>query len=339
MKDIAAEVGVSLATVSAVIGSRATAIPVSDKTRKRVLEAAKRLNYQVNDQARALRQGRSNTILIAADNITEPFAGMMLGAVSRDIQQRHYHFLVSDIHTVPRGDDDIYLKLFMQRRIDGILFLGISSSALPDGTITRMVDEGIPVVMTEREIPGQSISCALVDNLRVGAIAAEHLIEQGCHRILHIAGPSDNIIPPQRRQGYRETLEAHDVPWSDAFEVEAEMSLASGYTAMQELLPQVEPGAGVFAFNDMIAVGAMRAIRRAGLSIPADVAVVGCDDIPIAAYAEPPLSTVSQPVNELCEESVRMLLEALENPVRSPSRNRTVLQPSLVVRESSLRSR
>ena len=335
MKHVAAEAGVSVGTVSAVLGKRTTSIPISKKTRQKVREAAKKLNYYVNDQARALRQGHSNTILVAANDITQPFSGMVLRVVANAVQHAGYHFLVSDIQ-ISLPVDDLYLGLFSQRRIDGILFSGISSTSLHNQTILGLAEKGVPLVLTEREIPEQNIPCVVIDNVKGGLLATEHLIRQGCRSVAYIAGPSDSIISTQREQGYRQALEAHGLEYSRDLIVQGDYQLEAGYSAMRELLKRIKPPAGVFTFNDNIAFGAMRAIREAGLSVPGDIAMVGYDDIPMAEYTEPSLTTVRQPVEQMYTEGVQMLLEILDGKEPNEQCKKVVLEPTLAIRHSSV---
>jgi len=332
MKDVAEAAGVSVATVSAVLNQRTTRVPVSDATKTKVLEAARRLNYHLNEQARALRQGKSNTIGVVTADITQPFSGQMLRVVESEVHRRNYRFWISDVQN-NRQKEKLYLALFMQKQVDGILFLGASNEIEDDG-IVMLVENGIPVVLTEREITGRNVPCVMVDNIKGGYLATEHLIGQGHGQVAYITGPPGNIISQQRRAGYGKALQAHDLPCLPDLIAEGGLTLECGYRAMQELLQRLELPAAVFAFNDMVALGAIRAILDRGLQVPEDVAVVGYDDIPMASYSEPPLTTVGQPVEHMCKEGVQTLLSILEGELPRDFCKKTVLEPKLVIRKS-----
>ena len=330
MKDVAAEANVSVATVSAVLNEQVGRIPVSEKTRDAVLLAVKKLNYRLNEQARSLRTGKSHTVGIVASDITQPFSGEMIRQVEKQVYKRGYSFLLSDIQN-NREREKFYLNLFVQKKVDGILFVGVSNEIEDEG-ILGLVKSGIPVALTERQIEGSKVPSVRVDNSKGAFLATSHLVLQGRRKIGYIAGPSGNIISPERQHGYTEALNKAGAIVSEEFVVEGGLGLEDGYRAMCELLKKADRLDGVFAFNDMVAIGAMKAIRGNGLRVPDDIAIVGFDDIPVAEYCEPGLTTVRQPVVEMCIKGVDLLLDMLDNG--GSKGQRIVLEPQLVIRQS-----
>jgi DNA-binding LacI/PurR family transcriptional regulator len=332
MRDVAKKAGVSVATVSAVINSQTTKIPISEKTRAKVSEAVKKMNYYVNDQARSLRNGKSNAIGVVVSDITQPFSAEMVRVVEQEVNNRDYHFLLSDIQN-NRETEKFYLGLFMQKKVDGILFVG-ATNELEDEGILMLVEHGIPIVLTEREVEQHNVPCILVDNIKGGYLAVEHLIKQGHKSIGHITGPRGNIITYQRKEGYHRAMNKYGLSCPDEFIVDGGFSLESGYRAMEELLGRANVPRAVFTFNDMLALGAVRAIRDRKLRVPQDVAVVGFDDIPMAAYSEPPLSTVRQPILKMGKEGTNLLLDILDGEYPKDYYKKVVLEPELIVRRS-----
>lgn len=334
IKDVARRAGVSVATVSAVINERTGNVPLSKAARSKVRRAIRALDYRVNTQARTLRTGRSQTIGVIAGDLTQPFTGEEIRLIEQDTARRSYHFLLSDIRN-NRGQEAFYLDLFRQKQVEGILMLG--AACKPDAqAIAEIVAAGIPVVMTEREVKNPAVPCVLVDNVRGGLLATEHLIEGGHRRIACLAGPRGNVIARQRTQGYRKALRSHGLRQAERVVVCRGMELQDGHEAMTTLLQGGRPS-GVVTFNDMIALGAMRAVREAALSVPEDISLVGYDDIPMASYCSPALTTIRQPLLEMCRQGIQLLFDVLEGKLHAESPRRVVLQPELIIRQSSTR--
>jgi DNA-binding LacI/PurR family transcriptional regulator len=332
MMDVAKEAGVSTATVSAVINGITTRIPVSEASRTKVKEAIRKLNYQVNEHARSLRTGKSFTIGVVVSDITQPFSGEMIRVIERELSSRNYNFLLSDVQN-NKEREHFYLQLFLQKKVDGILFVG-ASNELDDQGIQDLLRAGIPVVLTEREVSEKNVPCVLVDNIKGGFMATDHLIQQGYAHITFIVGPSQNAVSIERLEGYKSALMQNNREFSDAGIVEGGISLEDGYNAMQSLLSRAEIPTAVVAFNDSLALGAMRAIKDKGLNVPEDIAVIGYDDIPMASYCDPSLTTIRQPILRMCQEAAGLLLDILGEKYPRDYFKKTVLEPELVIRKS-----
>ena len=332
MKDVARLAGVSVATVSAVINRKKTSIVVSQRSRDKVFAAVQQLNYRVNEQARNLRRGKSHTIGVVVSDITQPFSGEMLFVLEREIASRGYDFLISDTQNNPERERH-YLGLFQQKRIDGILFVG-ASNQIDDQGILRLVDSGTPIVLTEREVAERNVPCVLVDNVRGGRLATEHLLTRGYRRLAYITGPSGNVISEQRLAGFRTAL-------MQCSDVESEqiqhggIGLADGFESMSRLLDRPDRPEAVFCFNDALAIGSIKAATERQLQISADIGLVGYDDIAMAAYCVPSLTTIHQPILQMCEEGVGLLLDILDDKEPADYGRKAVLEPELVVRETS----
>ena len=197
-----------------------------------------------------------------------------------------------------------------------------------------MVENGVAVVLAEREVAQGRVPCTLADNVKGGFQATDHLIWHGHRRVSCLRTSTTSAVSLQREAGYREALESHGIEYSRELIAGRGNTLADGYQAMMELLEKPEMPTAVFAFSDLVALGAMRAIRDKGLSIPEDIALAAFDDIPMAAYIEPPLSTVHQPIRRMCRNAVQTLLDILEGNLPRDFAERTVFEPELAIRSS-----
>jgi len=332
IKDVARKAGVSVATVSAVVNEKTKKVSLSDVSREKVLQAIKKLNYKVNTQARMLRTGRSNTFGVIASDITQPFSGLMIRVIEAEANKRNYHFMILDIQNIGDGEQN-YVDMFSQKHVEGVLFIGTSNER-DSYTVSSFIRGGVPVVLTECEDLQHKAPCVLVDNLKGAFTATNHLAQLGHKVISHISGPRGNLISEQRCQGFIYGLSQNGLGFSSEQIVPGGLGLEEGYEAMKRLLSFQNRPDAVFAFNDMTAIGAMRAIAEAGLRIPQDIAIVGFDDLPVAAYIVPSLTTVKQPVDKMCGTGVSMLLDILDGKCPRDYYNRVVLELELVVRES-----
>lgn len=330
MKDVAQRAGVSVATVSAVINDAHGKIPVSAKSRGKVLNAIRQLDYRINEQARNLRTGKSHTIGVVISDITQPFSGESLRVVEHHVAARNYNFLISDIQNNRIGQQH-GVELFQRQQVDGMLLMGYSPE-ITDEDIVALVEKGTEVVMTEREVVGKPIPCVLVDNVFGACLATEHLIKQGHRDITCVGGPTENIIAAQRIEGYEKAMQKNGMAYRDI--VPGGITLEDGFRVMERLLERSRPPQAVVCFNDSLALGALKAIRNRGLRVPGDLALVGYDDISMAAYCEPALTTIRQPVIRMCQEGVGLLLDILEGIYPHNYYRKTILEPELVVRQT-----
>ena len=333
LEDIARLSGVSRSTVSRVINNQEY---VSPKTRERVLEVIRKHGYQPNLAARALVSQRSRVIGIliphdVSDLFTDPFFPTLLRGITLTSNELGYGVTLW-LTTTQTDHPSFYATAFNNSLIDGLL---IASPTFSDSFLDwlRQFPKPIAFVGAGPASMPEIISID-IDNIGGARTAAEHLLEQGCRRIGMIEGRSHQVATRDRTDGYIQALEAANIPIdSNLIIPDGNYTEMGGYQATQTLLDyEVD---GVFAANDMMALGAMRAIREAGLKVPDDVAVIGFDDIPFAAVASPPLSTVRQPISYIGEQTVRALIETLEQNLEAPIHE--VLPTELVVRESSRR--
>ncbi len=330
-RDIAELAGVSQATVSRALRNSPLVRP---ETRQRVQQIARELNYFVNRNAAGLRTHHSNTIalLIFDDSNTVSsqlnlFFLSMLDNIMRSAARLGYDILVS----LQQLNDDWHIQYRASQRADGLILLGYGDyvdyreklDALADAD-THFIIWG-PIV---RDQPGHAIGC---DNESGGRQAAQHLLRLGRKRIAFIGSTSSSSPEfAARFQGYADTLASAGIPLEDTLHVGAGNSVIEGYEAVRKLLHKKAAFDGLFAVTDLVAIGALRALQEAGVGVPGDVSVVGFDDMPLAAYVTPALTTVRQNVATASEALVQAIVGLIEGePAES-----ALIRPELVVRES-----
>lgn len=327
IQDVARRAGVSYQTVSRVLNNRPD---VAVETRRRVQQIIKELDYRPSAIARGLISRRTYTLgLITADFSDYFFTQVIVGAEA-EARKHNYFFMLCSTERNP-ADEPEYLRLLTERHVDGILFARPSTEQ-DERHIVSLLRQGLPVVTTAYHVPGEQLTVVDVDNVDGGAQATQCLIDCGHRRIGTITGPPTWKSVNDRLQGYRLALERAGIPFDPARVEHGDWSYEGGYCAMQRLLQKAPDLTGLFAQNDRIAMGAMRALREAGRRIPGDVAVVGYDDIPVAAYAYPPLTTIRQPMQEVGEVATRLLIEAIDNP---DAEKREILLKAELVRRAS----
>ncbi|HET6555190.1 MAG TPA: LacI family DNA-binding transcriptional regulator [Dyella sp.] len=322
IKDVAREAKVSVASVSRALNGQGG---VTAETLDRIRVAAKRLHYIPDNAARSLITRRTHTIGALLPDLFGEFFSELIRGIDLAARSRGLHLLVSSSHD---GADEAATALrAMQGRVDGMLIL---SPWVDEAFLEANMPGELPTVLINSPVQGRSV--LNIDN-RGGAYAmTEHLLRTAGHKdIAFIAGPAGNFDAEQRELGFREAMKkfAPQVPLNI---VAGSFTEESGYHAGRELLKQAHRPAAVFAANDMMAVGCLYAFKEAGLQVPGDMALAGFDDIPIARYLSPPLSTVSVHIAELGRNALERLSAQMDG--RQPSDRTDVLGCAIAVRET-----
>ena len=335
IRDVARKAGVSVGTVSHVLNGSAT---VSEATRERVLQAIRELDYQPDEAARTLRRGRTGTIGLvrsvehgphvlteAGDYVFLEF----LAGVQEVAMQEEVGILLWAATPGP-SEEEVYRRLVRGRRVDGFLLLG---TRVDDWRVRYLEAQGVPFVAFGRAPEGVDFPYVDVDGERALVLITEHLIYLGHRRIGYIEPPAGLTCAITRRTGYVNTLARHGIPLDERLIVPGGFTWEAGERAMRDLLYLSDPPTAVIAPNDVSAMGAMAAAQARGLVVGKDISIVGFDDIPLAAYWQPPLTTVHQPARWIGAEVGRMLL-ALLNDGAIP-RKQVLIAPELRVRQST----
>ncbi|CNB41492.1 ribose operon transcriptional repressor RbsR [Yersinia similis] len=326
MKDVARLAGVSTSTVSHVINKNRF---VSDPIRDKVLAAIKQLNYAPSALARSLKLNQTRTIGMLVTASSNPFYAEVVRGVERSCYERGYSLILcnteGDIDRMSRS-----IETLMQKRVDGLLLM-CTESHRPSQDILRCYPS-LPIIMMDWA-PFEGVNDVIQDNsLLGGEMATSYLIAKGYTRIACIAGPQDKTSAQERLKGYRQAMTRAGLPIINGYEVVSNFEFGGGLVAMKQLLALPQPPDAVFTSNDAMAVGVYQALYQVGLSIPQHMAVIGYDDIEIAQYMTPPLTTIHQPKDDLGELAIDTLIHRLNNPEAEPQV--LTLTPELIERGS-----
>ena len=326
MKDVARLAGVSTSTVSHVINNNRF---VSEGVREKVEQAIRHLNYAPSALARSLKINQTHTIGMLLTTSSNPFYAEVVRGVEESCYQRGYSLILCNT----AGDEERMnrsLETLMQKRVDGLLIM-CTESHLPSADILNRYPS-IPTVMMDWA-PFEGRGDIIQDNALLGGeLATQHLIDSGYTRIACIAGPQDKTPARMRLEGYRNAMTKSGLAILPGYVVNGDFEFQGGYNGMVELLALETPPEAVFTSNDAMAVGVYHALYQAGMQVPQQMAVMGYDDIELARYLTPPLSTIHQPKDALGELAIDTLLHRLSNP--DASQQTLVLTPELVVRGS-----
>lgn len=326
IREVAKKAGVSVTTVSHVVNQTRF---VAEETEKRVVAAMHQLNYRPNTLARSLRRGETHTIgLIVPDSANPYFA-----EVARAMEEKAFRAAYSTI--LCNSDNDLekekrYTEVLINKQVDGIIFMACGDDIL---SLQELIERQTPAIIVDRLLDQIELDSVVSDNFQGGYLATNHLISTGHHRIAIIRGPS-NVTPSAKRfDGYLKALEENEIPSNPSWIKSGDFHPPSGYHATTELLSLAERPDAIFACNDLMAIGALRAAYEANLKVPEDLSIIGYDNIELASFTQPALSTIAQPIDNLAERAVHLLLKKINNPC-SPT-IRESLSNQLIIRETT----
>ena len=314
---------------------------VSDITREKVLKVVKDLNYRRNGLARSLKRQFTETVGLVLGDISNPYSTELARSVRKTLVDEGFNLFIC-ISENGSKEDIVAFESLSSHSVDGIIVATRSNEA-GDRYLRNLVETNVPVVAIGRDFRHKNVDLVSPDNLKGGFEATRHLIDLGHRRIAFIGANLSSGSHLKRLQGYVNALESHSIPVDERLisgrsdelpDVAGYSTEDIGFEAMKRLLSLPNPPTAVFARNDFTAIGAMRAISDAGLRIPDDIAIVGFDDIPLAARISPSLTTVRQPMRVEGQIATEMLLERIKSSKRISRRER-VLDCELIVRESS----
>lgn len=328
--DIAKEAGVSKATVSRVLNENASG--VGAETRARVKALIEKMDFAPSGFARGLATGKSRSVGLVIPDVADPFYPLLIRGIEDALRSRGYGLFLCD------SDRDIdkekeHLRLLLEKRVDGVILSSTISDC--DCQLDLMDRRSIPYVLLDRIIEARSSGAGVfVDNREGARMAVAYLLEGGARRLLFVDGPRDLAVSKLRREGVEEAFRDRGADPASILVGFGDYSAAGGEAVVDAFLEgsngRRSSFDAVFAANDMMAIGAMRSLRKARIKIPAEVEVVGFDDAPPARLVEPPLTTVAQPAFEMGRECGRLLLRLIDGA--NPRKRTIVMEPRLVVR-------
>ncbi len=328
LDEIAQRAGVSRTTASRVLNNRPNVRP---EVRERVQQVIEETGYSPNPVARSLAIQHTHILGLVlprrSDTVfTDPYFPVLIQGIAQACNDHEYTLGLFLLQT-PEEERKLLPRIAHKGLLDGLI---IQVGEIGDQLIARLLEKNVPLVVAGRPAQEIPVSYIDVDNVAGAYQAVSHLIRLGHTRIGTITGALNTTAALDRRTGYEQALREHGLPLEDALVAPGNFNESSGYQAMQQLLPH-RPTA-IFVASDVMVFGALRALSEAGLRVPEDMALVGYDDLPPAANAAPPLTTVHQPVLRFGEQAVEILLDILENGSVPP--RRVILDTELIIRDS-----
>jgi DNA-binding LacI/PurR family transcriptional regulator len=341
IRDVARESGYSASTVSIVLNSAPLARYIPADTKERISSVARRLGYRPNPLARSLRSQRSNIVGVMVFDVTDPFCTPILRGLENALYQANYLSLLADAHNEPHRFER-YLEMLLDRRVEGLIV--IANWLVTDiKLLADLTERQVPTVIAGREFELESVSTVSADNEGGASAALEYLYRQGHREIAFLRGPKTLTSSGQRWKGIRNFAQSVGLRLDAKKIVELPESLdpnssfEAGMQLTMELLRRGKPLTALLAYDDMTALGALRALKKKGLHVPEDCSVIGFDDVAQASLSVPSLTTVRQPMEAMGTMSAGMILDAIKavDQKRDIPVVRRKIPAELVVREST----
>lgn len=331
MADLARELGVSMTTISRALSDHHS---IGAATKQRVLKLAKKLGYQPNHLAAALRRGQSRLLGVVVPYIEGKFFPSVIQGIEQAASRAGFSVIVCQSHE-DVAQERRNIETLLHAQVAGVL-VSVARNTLDFQHFDQVRSRGVPLVFFDRTPEGELINSVVLNDREGGRQATEHLLAQGCRRIAHLAGPQHLSIYRHRRQGYLDALAAHGLPPDEELINYSTMTTDDGAQAMRELLALPQPPDGVFGAGDSAILGALQTAKSQRVRVPQEVALVGFSNEGFTAITEPQLSSIDQRCEEMGEAAVRLFLELVAAPDAAFAQRQVVLQPQLFVRESSL---
>ncbi|MGC9470822.1 MAG: LacI family DNA-binding transcriptional regulator [Bacteroidales bacterium] len=329
--DIARELNISASTVSRGLKDHPH---VRKEVKKKILSTARRMGYQKNKFASDLRQKRTHTIGVIVPRLDSYFVSTVISGMEKVANQAGYNLIISQSQESAEKESSIVTTMF-NSQVDGLM-ISLSYNTRNLDHLNILFRKKIPIVFFDRVCDHPRCKSVVINNYRAGYEVTEHLIKQGCRRIVHLGGSLIRNVYNDRYQGYRQALADHNIPHDEKLVIISDLSNQSGRDAARRIMGWKNLPDGLFAANDNSAVSAICELKRSGIKIPEDIAIAGFNNDPVSRVVEPNLTTVHYPGREMGEISADTLIKAL-NQSQPEILNSIVLSHSLIIRESSRR--
>jgi DNA-binding LacI/PurR family transcriptional regulator len=324
IRDVARQAGVSHQTVSRVINGSGDVLP---ETRALVEAAIDQMGFRPSAIARSMARGQTHTLACISPNLTDyTFASVIEGAQTE--ARQHKYFILSSSASDPQSFHELIDELIGHRRVDGLIVINPYSDER-----FKYIPRDFPVVFVGARSHDETICSVSLDDEKLAFEATHHLLSLGHTRIALITGPMEEDCSQDRTEGYQRALREAGIPIDETMIVEGDWSATSGQSALLSFVEQGRAPTAVFAQNDRMAMGVLHAARDVNLKVPTQLAVIGVDDMPLASYFDPPLTTMRQDMPLIGQKATRMLLDIIENK-QTPARH-LKLPAQLVVRHST----
>jgi len=329
IKELAEKLELSPTTVSRVLNGKSKKFRISQKTSRKVLDGARKYHYSPNRIARGLKLEKTETIGLIIPDIANPYFGSIAKTIEVEARNSGYSIILCD-----SLDDEIteaeLLQLMAGRKVDGII---IAPTGKNSNHVTEIQQQGIPVMVIDRYLPGTNLPFVTTDNYLGGLLATQYFIDMGHRNIACIQGINGISANTDRVNGYRAALQKHGIPANESLVLGTDFGEKNGYIQTKKLLTLPEYPTAIFALSNLISLGTLRALKEAGLSVPDDISIVSFDEQPYSAFLTCPMTTVEQPREEIGKLAFLNLLEMINKESRKKTEN-LVLKPRLIIRES-----
>ena len=327
IKDIKSETGLALATISKYLNGG----NVRTENREKIEAAIKKLDYRPNEMARALITKKTRTIGVVINDIASQFSGILLRYTGQLLRKHGYSMMICDSAHDPQLEEK-NIRFCVDKKVDGILLLPVG---MDSGNLSSAKAANVPVVLLDREVPGSGCDCITIDNREAARRAVNELARHGHTRIAVIH--SEEYTGNERYLGYLDAMREHDLPIPDDYIYSGPMhSTQLGYRGMEKLMALEEPPTAIMMTNYEVSLGVVMAMNEEGLKCPEDFSLLGFDELTLALVVRPKITVVAQPMEEICQEGVRLLMARVDGETDIPPRRISIyagIAPGESVRE------
>ena len=333
--DIAEELSITASTVSRALKDHPR---ISDSTKEQVIETAEKLNYQPNNIAAALRKGKSNIIGVIIPMADRNFFASIIRGIEEVVNQAGYRVIISQSNDSAEKEKQNITAL-LESQVDGIL-ASYAKETTNFSHYEEITKRNVPLILFDRlheTLESLEVESVVINDYLGAYKATEHLIEQGCRRIAHFSGYQQVSIYKERRRGYEEALKRHNIPIDEDLIIESNLKLEAGRDLGRKVLSWDELPDAIFSASDYGAVGAMEVLKSSDIRIPEDIAIVGFLNEPFTSFVEPSLTTVDQHGERMGQIAAQKYLDLMNKKKKNYAPSKTVLNPELIVRKSSLK--
>lgn len=330
--DIASRLNIAASTVSRSLNNNAV---VSKKTRKKVLDLAKEMGYQSNTFASNLRRQKTNTIGVIVPKLNSNFVSSVIAGLEEIANKAGYNLIISQ-SLEKSAKEAVNVETLFKSRVDGLI-VSLAYDTKDLSHFDPFIKKGIPLVFFDRVSDMKSCTRVVIDNLKAGKEATNHLIEQGCKKIVHITGNLSRNVYADRLEGYRAALSENGMIYHEDLVIVSNLDESSARQAVQQIFDMDPIPDGLFIANDTFAAVCMQILKEAGIRVPEDMAIVGFNNDLVSRMTEPKLSTINYPGQEMGEIVAKNLINHLQGESPLTLTNTIIIDSALIIRESSLR--
>lgn len=332
--DIAKKLNITASTVSRALNDHPR---ISTETKKLVQRAAQKLNYQPNNIAAALRNGKSNIIGVIVPTADRTFFSAVVRGIEEIANKSRYHVIICQTYDNYEKEVSI-IDALLNARVDGII-ASFSKETTNFDHYLKVKERDIPLILFDRSNDNLEVSHIVIDDYLGAFKATEHLIQQGCKRIAHFTSIRKISVYKERLRGYRDALLQHHIPIDETLIIESNLQLEDGRSSMKQLLRLDKRPDGIFSASAYGTMGALQVIKENGIRVPEDIALVGFSNEPFTMFTEPPLSVVDQHSISMGNAAAEIFLEEMEAKGKKFIPQKVVLKPELIIRQSSMKKK